>query len=237
MKNFTRKELALFNGKDGKPVYIAHQGRIYDVSESKMWRGGLHLRRHTAGSDLTADMQAAPHDVEVLGRYPQVGVLVNEARATPEMPGWLTWLLNTNPFFRRHPHPMAVHFPIAFMLSNPVFNFLFLVTGNRSFETTAFHCLAAGILFLVVGMITGFLTWWYNYKAGMMKPIAIKIPLSVFALIMAVASFIWRWIVPDVMIDLQGINLLYFVFSLSFIVLIAIIGWYGATMTFPIEEE
>ncbi len=237
MKNFTKEELAQYNGKDGKPVYIAHQGNVYDVSASKMWRGGLHMRRHSAGGDLTPDIQAAPHDTQVLGRYPQVGVLIKEQASMPAMPGWLAWLLNTNPFFRRHPHPMTVHFPIVFMLSNPFFNVLFLATGNRDFETTAFHCLAGGILFMVVGMVTGFLTWWYNYMARMMKPIAIKIPLSALTLIIAIVAFIWRWNAPDVMIHLRGINMLYFISSLSFIPLIAIIGWYGASMTFPIEVE
>jgi hypothetical protein len=31
--------------------------------------------------------------------------------------------------------------------------------------------------------------------------------------------------------------MLYFICSLSFIPLIAIIGWYGASMTFPVEGE
>ena len=141
MRKLTQEELAQYNGKDGKPVYIAHNGNVYDVSDSKMWREGLHMRRHNAGQDLTSDIQAAPHDTEVLGRYPKVGVVITEPPAAPPLPGWITWLLNTNPFFRRHPHPMTVHFPIVFMLSNPFFNVLFLMTGNRSFETTAYHCL------------------------------------------------------------------------------------------------
>lgn len=237
MKKFTQEELAQYNGKDGKPVYIAYKGNVYDVSESKMWKVGQHMRRHSAGVDLTTDIQAAPHDTEVLERYPQVGVLIKEEPSKPPMPGWLTWLLKKNPFFRRHPHPMTVHFPIVFMLSNPFFNFLYWVTGNRDFETTAFHCLGGGILFLLVGMTTGYLTWWYNYMARKLKPVAIKIPLSVLTLILAVISFIWRWKVQDVMTNLQGINILYFLCSIAFIPLIAVIGWYGATMTFPMEEE
>ncbi len=237
MRNFTQEELMQYNGKDGKPVYIAHKGKVYDVSESKMWKGGLHMRRHSAGANLTADIQAAPHDAEVLGRYPQVGVLIEEQPAVPPLPGWITWLLNTNPFFRRHPHPMTVHFPIVFMLSHPFFNFLFLVTGNRDYETTAFHCLGGGILFMIVGITTGFLTWWYNYMGRMLKPVAIKIPLSALILIVAIASYIWRWNKPDIMINLQGANILYFLCSLAYIPLIVIVGWYGATMTFPLEEE
>jgi uncharacterized membrane protein len=166
-----------------------------------------------------------------------VGVLIKEQAPERPMPGLLAWLLETNPFFRRHPHPMTVHFPIVFMLSNSFFNTLFLITGNRSFETTAFHCLGGGVLFMVVAMLTGYFTWWYNYMAKMMKPVAIKIPLTIITLVIAIISFIWRSISPDLMVNLRGINMLYFLFSLSFFPLISIIGWHGATMTFPIEEE
>lgn len=237
MKQFSEEELAQFDGKDGNPIYIAHKGIVYDVTESKMWRGGNHMKRHKAGVDLTTDIQAAPHDSEVLSRYLQVGTLEKEAPSKPSNPNWIGWLLDANPFFRRHPHPMTVHFPIVFLLANPFFNFLFWATGIRTFETTAFHCLAGGVLFSIVAIVTGFLTWWYNYMAKMMPPVAIKIPLSIIALLLAIISFIWRWNVPDVMVNLQGSNILYFLFSLSFFPLISIIGWYGATMTFPVEEE
>jgi predicted heme/steroid binding protein/uncharacterized membrane protein len=237
MKTFTPEQLATFNGQEGQPVYIAHKGKVYDVSQSKMWRGGRHMKRHSAGADLTTDIQAAPHDVDVLARYPQVGVL--EQAAPPKSPsaGGLAWLLDANPFFRRHPHPMTVHFPIAFMLANPAFNLLYWITGNRSFETTAYHCLGVGLLFLFVAVATGYVTWWYNYMAKMMKPIAIKLALTAVTVLIAAVCFVWRWNVPDVMVDLQGSRYLYFLGSLSFIPLIGVIGWYGAGLTFPLEDE
>jgi uncharacterized membrane protein len=160
-----------------------------------------------------------------------------EEQPTPQMPRWVAWLLNTNPFFRRHPHPMTVHFPIVFLLSYPAFNLLFWVTGNRDFETTAFHCLGGGILFMAVAMVTGFLTWWYNYMSRMMKPVAIKIGVSAVTYVLAVTVFIWRLKYPEVMLDLQGTHNGYFICSLLFFPLISIIGWYGATLTFPIEED
>ena len=238
MKNFTEQELAVFNGKGGQPAYVAHDGKIYDVSHSKLWKEGVHMRRHNAGTDLTIGIQAAPHDTSMLARYPQVGVLVKE-QAVPirPMPAWLAWLMESNPFFRRHPHPMTVHFPIVFLLSNPFFNLLFLLTGNRAFETTAFNCLGGGVVFMVVAMITGFFTWWYNYMARKMRAVAIKIPVSILTLVLAVGVFIWRWRVPDVMAHLQGINILYLLCSLAFIPLIIVIGWYGATLTFPVEKK
>jgi predicted heme/steroid binding protein/uncharacterized membrane protein len=237
MKTLTEQELAHYDGKDGRPVYIAHEGNIFDVSASKLWRSGQHMKRHSAGMDLSVDIQAAPHDTSVLDRYPQVGVLAREKVQEKIIPAWLEWLLAENPFLRRHPHPMTVHFPITFMLFNPIFNALFLMTGNRSFETTAFHCLGAGILFTVAAMATGFFTWWFNYMGKMMKPVAIKLPLSAIILIIAIVLLRWRWNVPDIMANLQGVNIFYFVLSLCFLPLISIVGWFGATMTFPIEKK
>jgi predicted heme/steroid binding protein/uncharacterized membrane protein len=219
---------------------VIYDGKVYDVSGSKLWKGGLHMRRHKGGGDLTTDIQAAPHEAEVLERYPQVGI-VKQAADTPgeetPLPAIVTLLLEKNPFFRRHPHPMTVHFPIVFMLSAPFFVVLYLLTGVRAFETTAFHCLGGGILFTLVGIVTGFITWWYNYMGRMMTPIAIKIPLSLAMLALSAIAFVWRFTTPEVMVDLEGIRLFYPIVVLALAPIVSVIGWYGATMTFPIEKE
>jgi predicted heme/steroid binding protein len=86
MKEFDADELAKFNGENGSPMYVAYGGKVYDVSESKLWRNGQHMKRHRSGSDLTGDMQAAPHASDVLERYPQVGVIKEVAVEEPEIP-------------------------------------------------------------------------------------------------------------------------------------------------------
>jgi len=123
------------------------------------------------------------------------------------------------------------------MLSTPVFNILYLITGINAFETTALHCLAGGILFTLVAIFTGVITWWYNYMGKMMKPIAVKLPLSFVMLIISIVVFIWRLNDPSVMDNLSGINILYLVLVLSFFPMVSVLGWFGATMTFPVEKE
>ena len=49
-KEFTLEEVGNCNGQDGKPAYIVHRGRVIDVSNSKLWKDGLHMRRHHAGA-------------------------------------------------------------------------------------------------------------------------------------------------------------------------------------------
>lgn len=237
MKEFSEAQLAQYKGEDGQPTYIAYQGKVYDVSGSKMWRGGQHMKRHPAGRDLTADLQAAPHTAEVLERYPQVGVLVKEAVPEQAVPAWLEKLLERYPMLRRHPHPMTVHFPIVFMISTTIFNLLYLLTGIKSFETTALHCLGGGILFTVVAVTTGWFTWWLNYLAQPMRPVSIKKRYSLIMLALALIAFIWRLSNPHLLDKIQGPSVIYLAIVLSFFPLVSVIGWHGAHLTFPTENE
>jgi predicted heme/steroid binding protein len=72
-QKITSEELAQNDGKNGKPAYIAFQGKVYDVSESPMWLEGDHMGSHEAGKDLTSEMEIAPHREEVLQRLKPVG--------------------------------------------------------------------------------------------------------------------------------------------------------------------
>lgn len=46
MKEFSSEELSTFNGKEGRPVNIAFEGKVYDVSKSPLWSKGIHMNRH-----------------------------------------------------------------------------------------------------------------------------------------------------------------------------------------------
>jgi predicted heme/steroid binding protein/uncharacterized membrane protein len=238
MKEFDLETLTQFNGQDGKPVYIAHQGGVFDVTGSRLWKDGLHMKRHRSGQDLTTDIQAAPHGLEVLERYPQVGVLVEkrDLLARP-MPALLVTLLKRYPMLRRHPHPMTVHFPIVFLFSATIFNLLYLITGLADFEVTAFHCLGGGVLFTPVAIGTGLFTWWLNYLAKPLRPARVKMRLSPLLWGLALAAFVWRAAVPDILHAISPGSVLYVLITLSFLPLVTVIGWFGAQMTFPIERD
>jgi predicted heme/steroid binding protein len=77
MQTFTKEELAKYNGKNGKPIYIAHKGKVYDVTDSSLWGSGQHQGLHIAGVDMTKDIFDAPHEEDVLERFPVVGTLVH----------------------------------------------------------------------------------------------------------------------------------------------------------------
>lgn len=74
MRRFTKKELAQHDGKDGAPAFIAYEGKVYDVSRSFLWQHGRHQVLHTAGVDLTASLDQAPHGADLLERFSVIGV-------------------------------------------------------------------------------------------------------------------------------------------------------------------
>lgn len=83
-KTFTLDELAQYDGTDGKPAYIALNGIVYDVTNAKAWRDGVHFpasRERIAGKDLTEGMKKAPpsHLKEgFMDGIPVVGKLVTK---------------------------------------------------------------------------------------------------------------------------------------------------------------
>jgi predicted heme/steroid binding protein len=74
-----RSELARYDGRDGRPAYVAVNETIYDVSKSPLWTGGDHQGVHQAGADLTEELKGAPHVRAVVERFPVVGRLAEEA--------------------------------------------------------------------------------------------------------------------------------------------------------------
>jgi len=237
MKEIDIQTLSEGTGKGGRPVLVAYEGKVYDLSMSKLWNTGLHMNRHHAGKDLTSDIHAAPHTPEVLQKFPQVGVLKETLNIERKIPKALSKILNQFPMLRRHPHPMVVHFPIAFMFSAPVFTLLYLLTRIESLEVTAVYCLGGGFLFTPLAMLTGWFTWWLNYLGKTIKAVTIKIWLSFSLLLIQMMVLSWRVLDPTILHTLHKESILYLLLMFSVIPVVTIIGWYGSTLTFPVKKE
>ncbi len=74
MKQFTREELARFDGKEGRPAYVAYLGKVYDLTGIPESEHGDHYA-HPFGVDLTDAMDDAPHADTVIFDRPLVGEL------------------------------------------------------------------------------------------------------------------------------------------------------------------
>ncbi len=233
-KEFSREELATHNGEDQPSIYVGYEGKVYDVSESKLWKTGQHMKRHPSGVDLTEEIGGAPHGPEVFDKFSQVGTLKPEKDPMDEgVPDFLLALFEQVPMLRRHPHPMTVHFPLVFNLVFPFFNVLYLLTGHEPFEKTAFHMLILNVPSMLVGMSTGPLTWWVNYGAKMSNNIKIKLSVSCLLFILTLVALFWRITNPEILVNMGTAGWAYLALSSSFAVLVGILGWFGAKMTFP----
>jgi predicted heme/steroid binding protein/uncharacterized membrane protein len=231
MKEFTSEELTSFNGKGGKPVYIAFQGKIYDVSGSRLWSSGLHMNRHPSGKDLTGEISAAPHGLEVFERYPQVGILKKgPSEELKHLPPVLQDLLQRFPMARRHPHPMIVHFPLAFLMGSSLFILLHLLFKKPAFETTSFYLLIVGTISSPFAMVTGLFTWWVNYRLKLTLFVKRKIQLSILLLILEIILIFWRGSYPALT------SPFYFILMILLTPIVGLLGYYGGQMTFPTEK-
>lgn len=231
MKEFTSEELLTFNGKDGKPVYIAFEGKVYDVSKSPLWSSGLHMNRHPSGKNLTGEISAAPHGPEVVERHPQVGILKKgPSEELRHLPPILENLLQQFPMARRHPHPMIVHFPLAFLMAASLFILLHLLFKKPAFEITSFYLLILGAISSPFAMVTGLLTWWVNYRLKLTLFVKRKIQFSILLLILEMILIIWRSLTSAIT------NPLYFILMILLAPIVGLLGYYGGQMTFPTEK-
>ena len=74
MKKITRSQLALRNGLDKPEIWVALDGIVYDVGNSRLWKNGKHYE-HWAGQDLTEELKDAPHTATVFEKFEKVGIL------------------------------------------------------------------------------------------------------------------------------------------------------------------
>jgi predicted heme/steroid binding protein/uncharacterized membrane protein len=72
---FTLDDLSFYDGKEGRPAYLAFEGQIFDTTPSILWRQGVHIGRHNAGNDLTEALKLAPHGRDKVTALKVVGKL------------------------------------------------------------------------------------------------------------------------------------------------------------------
>ena len=81
---FDPETLSHFDGKEGKPSFIAYKDKVIDMANLKLWKNGLHMK-HVAGNDMTDSLPKAPHGEEKLDGLPVVGKY-DASRKPPKTP-------------------------------------------------------------------------------------------------------------------------------------------------------
>jgi uncharacterized membrane protein len=189
------------------------------------------MNRHPAGKDITGEISAAPHGTEVLERYSQVGVLKKGApEELKHLPPKLQNFLQRFPMAKRHPHPMIVHFPIAFLMASSLFILLYLLFKNPSFEITSIYLLILGAIASPFAMATGLLTWWINYRLKLTFFVKRKIQFSILLLAFEIILILWH------NSQSQISHSIYFILMFLLTPIVSLLGYYGGQMTFPTEK-
>ncbi len=237
-RSFTVEELERYNGKDGQPAYVAYLGKVYDVSGSRLWRNGVHVRAHNAGEDLTNNMLAAPHGDDVMARFPVVGVIAKpEEEAEGSLPLWARLSLDN------HLHPMAVHFPTALGVISPVFAIAGLASESLAPELSialqhaAFWSLAVCFLAAFPSVITGWISWYFNYASVWTRIYRIKwIGSGVLIVLAGAALALKLWGLNGLApLNCASQPLAWVYLGLLALVAanVAVLGHYGGKITFP----
>lgn len=238
MLELDEKELTQYNGKDGKPTYIAFEGKVYDVSDSRLWKNGKHINRHQAGMDLTNDIKAAPHGTEVFQSFKQVAIL-KEKQATVEqevklpIPQWIANILNKYPFFKRHPHPMVVHFTMVYFITAPILLlWYYLISPSKSLLDAIFYMHVLGTISLPFAIFTGWLSWKINYLGKPIGYITRKIILTIVVLIFDIIVLLSLIYQPDILVSPQGVQIFIPVLIFSYLPVVSIIGQHGGQLVY-----
>lgn len=75
LQEITRSQLALRNGHDREEIWVCIKGIVYDVTASKLWRGGVHYE-HWSGQELDDEIIDAPHKDDIVKRFKPIGRLI-----------------------------------------------------------------------------------------------------------------------------------------------------------------
>ena len=229
------KELSQNNGQDGTSTYIAVDGKVYDVSESRLWKSGIHMSRHEAGKDLSDDLKTAPHGIKVLNKFVQVGTLKksDQDEARPPIPEWLHNFFKAHPFYKRHPHPMVVHFPMTLLITASLFLlWYYVVNPLEPLLHGIFYLHVLGTLSLPLAILTGWFSWKVNYLGKPIVNIKRKIVLSIIVLFFTIIVLLILMNDLSIVSSPTGIQIVIPIMIFSYLPILSFIGQQGGALVY-----
>jgi predicted heme/steroid binding protein/uncharacterized membrane protein len=222
-KLFTLRELKGFDGKSGKPAYIAFKGKVYDVSNSPLWTDGKHQGRHFAGTDSTEEITNAPHAEEVLTKFPVVGELREERPSIRTL---------ANRIEEFHPHPMLVHFAIAFSIAIPILAIIYISTDRPSFEAASYYLLVGDFVTAAISGFSGVFSWGVTYERRMTRVFIRKAIFTVLLAVVVTTCFIWRTVDTNILISEASYSYVYLALLVILVPIVGILGHYGGEIVY-----
>lgn len=225
-----KDDVRQYDGKNGNSAYIIFENKVYDVTDSKMWKNGIHMNRHKAGEDMTDFISMAPHGADLLEKDNIKYVADLEEEETFE---------DKKQKYRRlysklHPHPVFIHYPMGIIYFGAFMLLLYLFTGNNSFEVSAYYALIVGTLSIFPAVVSGFVSWWLNYEMTMTKVFKNKIVFSAILTFLLVMITIVRFSIQgDLSSALPALKGLYILGYFVSIPVLTFIAFNGGKITWP----
>jgi len=136
-----------------------------------------------------------------------------------------------NWYKKYHPHPMLVHFPIALHFFAGGLDLLFFFLPKSSFATAIFYTFWAAIITGFFAMIPGIFSWWINYNLSWTRIFIVKLLLSILNLLLGTLAISLYLANPELVFTLSLESIVYHVIVLATMVFVAIVGYYGAKLT------
>jgi predicted heme/steroid binding protein/uncharacterized membrane protein len=233
MKSFGDDELREGTGRDGNPALVAVDGKVYEVTASRRWKNGRHMNSHSAGRDLSAEMETAPHGMEVFDKVELVGELrgPEDGKAAggraPAPPALIASVLSL------HPHPVSAHFPIALAVAAGLFTVVGVVFENESFRMAALYNLCFAAAAVPVSMVTGLMSQRYNYAGKWTTILRWKFGLSLVIATLMVAAVAIRLTMPESAIPGRPLYWVYSLIVVGLVPIVTSVGYLGGRITFP----
>lgn len=194
-KQFTLAELGQYDGKEGRPAYFAFKGKVYDATNSRLWKNGKHVAAHFAGADLTEAIANAPHGEDVLARLPILGFLAKKQTVGQQLLGRIDSL---------HPHATLVHLSIAYAMAAPFTFAGWLFSSREVFDEVTLYLLVLGLITVPLSFLTGIISWTVSYETDAKRVFNLKFALGILLFLMILSTFIWRLTGPDVVLSQPG---------------------------------
>ncbi len=235
----TLEELNSYNGKDGKSAYVAYKGKVYDVSDSDMWKNGQHQGQHSAGIDLTEAMKHAPHSDSVFEGFKVVAELEehdkeksSKQEETVEKKSSLSLKQRLQNWYQvYHPHPVTAHFPIALHFFAAGMNIAFLLNPIEKFEQGTYYAFLFATLFGLIAIVAGVFSWWVNYNFSMIRPLIIKLYTAIFTTVIGAVAIAMHTVDPSIAYN-SDISALFYHFAIFITVpSVVVLGFYGGKLT------
>jgi uncharacterized membrane protein len=197
----------------------------FNRSRLNLYLSGMHVSNE---GEFGPYERQDPTSFKLVRYYPESGEPPAGLRGKVE-----EWLYR-HPFFRRHPHPAVVHFPLGLLMVAALFEFLALATASHRTEWAAYCCLIVGMLSVPVAIMTGYFTWWINYVGLESSLILVKRHLAWVALVLAVFGVLLRSFIIKEPLQIRNFYVLTYVAVLLVLAsIISIVGFLGGELTFP----